>query len=549
MSEEATGKKNYYEEECKSIQEIIDLFEDGNLLNEGKWIFRGQGGYGWELKTSIQRHFENNKIEGKEKIYRESLMIQEFQRYGFKYIKNRPEPTDYLEWLSIIQHWGGKTRLLDFTYNIFTALYFATMENEDSAIWCINLDKLYEKNFKNFSECEGHEKCIEDFFKNNVLYASGWYSLKGIIHYQPLFKNDRMYSQEGLFLIPLGLNDSFENNLCSQLDISDQNYVIKIKIPKEKKIKIIEQFMKLGTTGKSLFPDLNGVADYSNMYMIQRNKNNSDKFIKKLKIQIENDANFYIEKYGYYHEKVADTYLILGKLMRSRVDDELIKELDGENYDDQIIVKYCKNSKEALEKAIEIYERIQNPKAEDNFNYIFACLANGCNYMQIGQHSNEITPKEKKKIFGKANIYLKKAENNYKISGKDDDHSIGIKHNQGKVYYEMSELLGDEHKYKSFLLEQSKVLFDLICKYYKENENPEKNKFFDFRTEAEEFLYYSSYKLMQEDQKNNFKKDTLKKIEGLKDYYKNKDKFAKRCDILLEKINNLHLQDAESSSA
>ncbi len=64
-----------------------------------------------------------------------------WSRRYFQYRSHIRNEYDYLEWLSIMQHFGAPTRLLDFTYSIYIALYFAIEhmnQEEYSAIWCIN---------------------------------------------------------------------------------------------------------------------------------------------------------------------------------------------------------------------------------------------------------------------------------------------------------------------------------------------------------------------------------------------------------------------------
>lgn len=55
---------------------------------------------------------------------------------------------DFIETLAAIQHYGGPTRLLDFTYSAAVALHFATNNQEatDSpTVWAVNLRRFNER--------------------------------------------------------------------------------------------------------------------------------------------------------------------------------------------------------------------------------------------------------------------------------------------------------------------------------------------------------------------------------------------------------------------
>ena len=101
------------------IQEWNDLF----LLNQkfmSNFIFRGQANSEWSLRTSLERLIENHHpTPSRDKalyyIY-ESKMIKEFKWKFPSYEKNLiPKDGELTEWLSIMQHFGAPTRLLDFS--------------------------------------------------------------------------------------------------------------------------------------------------------------------------------------------------------------------------------------------------------------------------------------------------------------------------------------------------------------------------------------------------------------------------------------------------
>jgi hypothetical protein len=114
-----------------------------DLLFEDSWnpsirrfrsnfAYRGLNNAAYPLNTSLMRMGPPYKNM-------ESNLLKQFQKYAHKHVVERD--TEW-HWLSIAQHHGLPTRLLDWTYSPYVALHFATSStaefNKDGAVWMVS---------------------------------------------------------------------------------------------------------------------------------------------------------------------------------------------------------------------------------------------------------------------------------------------------------------------------------------------------------------------------------------------------------------------------
>lgn len=104
--------------------------------------FRGQSDYSWGLVPSVQRK------DGMGKNY-EQYISTNFMIHTMRLNPNAPQRYDRASWLTLMQHYGLPTRLLDWSESPLVALYFALSSDEDAktdaAVWVLNPMRLNKK--------------------------------------------------------------------------------------------------------------------------------------------------------------------------------------------------------------------------------------------------------------------------------------------------------------------------------------------------------------------------------------------------------------------
>ena len=105
-----------------------------------KFIFRGQADADWGLVSSFDRTFADMPFHLKQKLQQD--LIGNFKKSCRQFESLNLENYSDIEIMSLGQHYGLPTRLLDWSYSIYIAAFFAytsfSVQSSSVAIWAID---------------------------------------------------------------------------------------------------------------------------------------------------------------------------------------------------------------------------------------------------------------------------------------------------------------------------------------------------------------------------------------------------------------------------
>jgi hypothetical protein len=224
MAWKAEPKRHYYEYMSDAAFPSLVATEQAESWDDFRgwsnslhgWGFRGQREASWTLQTSLERDAANGGIKVSYSYgnasgcrYPDRQMIEEKLLSGFRrlaplHLPQLPADNDLASWLALMQHYGGPTRLLDWTECPFIGMYFALRKEPKagnrSALWAIDLSWLERKARQVFAVegSKSSEYGPPRIDYSNILLNQSKTPL--VIKVAPDHANERMVAQKGFFL-------------------------------------------------------------------------------------------------------------------------------------------------------------------------------------------------------------------------------------------------------------------------------------------------------------------------------------------------------------
>ena len=290
-------------DDSQPVQRAETWTELQNLISQEMWmadigryrspyVFRGVPDEDYSLETSIKRF-----VGESEKWNLEPLLLRNFAQYAAGEID---EPRSVWDLLSIAQHYGLPTRLLDWSFSPLVAAYFATRTGDteyDGAIWAVDYRTLHANLPDHYQDVlemtETHmldthllsnatleyglnedrtggviatTRNLNDVARVNELWQELWAPDEGlddeyVMFFRPPAIDDRIVNQSAVF--------SFQSDPRIVLDQWLEEHpdcYRKIIIPGERKLEYRDKLDQLNVNHRTLFPGLEGLATWLKQY-------------------------------------------------------------------------------------------------------------------------------------------------------------------------------------------------------------------------------------------------------------------------------------------
>jgi len=273
-----------------------EVFNYRTPAPDHEWVFRGERDSSWILQTHLERvilrfsgeqlpkvseaNYGDKMLEVTRRVLKTGLgdypvsrieggLLRKFKRQSHGYLTNPPRNNSVLEWLSIMQHFGAPTRLLDWTHSFYVALYFAVVDSEDqSAVWAIDHDWLCERDEKVNSDVwkliDGKVETGDPNVEKRKTFREVFQKeIQWVIPVNPYRHNERLIIQQGTFLVPGNITSPFQDNLLELIrktrsDSKDRVIKLEITGDHKEKIEILKRLHRMNMNAATLKPGFEG---------------------------------------------------------------------------------------------------------------------------------------------------------------------------------------------------------------------------------------------------------------------------------------------------
>jgi hypothetical protein len=252
---------------CQLQDELFSGAWDSKLGRfRSNCAFRGLSDANYRLDTTLRRL-------GGEFACLEKHLLRNFRKYAYRTGIN---PHSIWHWLSVAQHHGLPTRLLDWTHSPLCAMHFATANIEkfdlDGAIWMVDYVQVHQQLpavLKELLNREGANVFTAEMISEAVTSLddlSRMTELPFVLFFEPPSMDDRIVNQFALF--------SMMTDSVARLDEwlgHTPGCWRQVIIPTHLKWEIRDKLDQANIIERVLFPGLDGLSQWLKRYYSPKN--------------------------------------------------------------------------------------------------------------------------------------------------------------------------------------------------------------------------------------------------------------------------------------
>jgi len=219
--------------------------------------FRGLSDASYPLETTLMRL-------GGRYVELERHLLRNFRKYAHRDVVERDS---LWHWMTVAQHHGLPTRLMDWTYSPFVAMHFALTNLEkyhtDGVIWAVNYAKAHEllpDKLKHALEQEGANVFTVRMLSEQVTSLNELMEMATApftIFFEPPSIDDRIVNQFAFFSIMSDPTACLDQWFTHHPDIWR-----KIIIPADLKWELRDKLDQANISERVLFPGLDGLSSW-----------------------------------------------------------------------------------------------------------------------------------------------------------------------------------------------------------------------------------------------------------------------------------------------
>jgi hypothetical protein len=232
-----------------------------------KFAFRGMQDAAADLSTSLSRL-------GGPYARQENHLLRNFRKYAHR----DAVPGDSTwNWLSLAQHHGLPTRLLDWSFSPFVALHFATHDFErfdrDGVVWCVDYiaaHKMLPARLRKLLRSEQADVFTAEMLEREAQTLPALDRLAPkrpfVLFLEPPSLDERIVNQYALFSLMSSPTAQMDAWIAAHPALSH-----KIVIPAKLKWEVRDKLDQANITERVLFPGLDGLSRVLKRYYSPRN--------------------------------------------------------------------------------------------------------------------------------------------------------------------------------------------------------------------------------------------------------------------------------------